>query len=47
MSSEHPASIPPDLIVELSRAKVKPGAQAEADRWTRMFNGRIAIASPR
>jgi hypothetical protein len=40
-SGERPASIPPGLIVELSRAKVKPGAQAEADRWMRMLNDRI------
>ncbi|HZP53821.1 DUF6176 family protein [Actinocrinis sp.] len=41
MDTERPASIPPGLIVELSRAKVKPGAQAEADRWMRMLNDRI------
>jgi hypothetical protein len=41
MDTERPASIPPGLIVELSRAKVKPGAHAEADRWMRMLNDRI------
>jgi len=28
-------------VVELSRAKVKPGAEAEADRWMRMLNDRL------
>lgn len=31
MDTERPASIPPGLIVELSRAKVKPGAHAEGE----------------
>ncbi|MFJ3306136.1 DUF6176 family protein [Streptomyces sp. NPDC086549] len=33
--------IPSGLVVELSRAKVKPGAEAEADRWMRMLNDRL------
>ncbi|MET9893519.1 DUF6176 family protein [Streptomyces sp. NPDC006465] len=41
MSEERPASIPSGLVVELSRAKVKPGAEAEADRWMRMLNDRL------
>lgn len=41
MSEVRPASIPSGLIVELSRAKVKPGAEAEADRWMRMLNDRL------
>ena len=32
-----PRSIPEGLVVELSRAKVLPGAGAEADRWMRML----------
>ena len=34
------ASIPEGLVVELSRAKVLPGAGAEADRWMRMLDER-------
>jgi hypothetical protein len=34
-------SIPEGLVVELSRAKVLPGASAEADRWMQMLNDRI------
>jgi hypothetical protein len=34
-------SIPEGLKVELSRAKVKPGASAEADRWMAMLNDRL------
>ena len=34
-------SIPEGLSVELSRAKVLPGASAEADRWMRMLNDRL------
>jgi len=41
MSAERPASIPPGLVVELSRAKVKPGASAEADKWMKMLNDRL------
>jgi len=41
MNTDRPASIPPGLVVELSRAKVKPGAEAEADRWMQMLNDRI------
>jgi hypothetical protein len=36
-----PASIPNGLVVELSRAKVLPGASAEADRWMAMLNERL------
>src|SRR4051794_24293639 len=36
-----PRSIPEGLIVELSRAKVLPGAGAEADRWMRMLDERV------
>jgi hypothetical protein len=35
------SSIPDGLIVELSRAKVLPGASAEADRWMKMLNDRL------
>jgi hypothetical protein len=35
------SSIPDGLVVELSRAKVLPGASAEADRWMKMLNDRI------
>jgi hypothetical protein len=31
MSQERPLSIPPGLVVRLSRAKVLPGASAQAD----------------
>lgn len=41
VSAERPASIPPGLVVELSRARVKPGAEQEADRWMRMLNDRL------
>jgi Family of unknown function (DUF6176) len=34
-------SIPEGLIVELSRAKVLPGASAEADKWMKMLNDRL------
>jgi hypothetical protein len=34
-------SIPPGLVVELSRGKVLPGASAEADRWMAMLNDRL------
>ena len=33
-------SIPNGLVVKLSRAKVLPGASAEADRWMTMLNDR-------
>ena len=36
-----PATIPQGLNVELSRAKVKPGQSAEADRWMQMLNERV------
>lgn len=36
-----PRSIPDGLIVELSRAKVLPGASEEADRWMRMLDDRV------
>jgi Family of unknown function (DUF6176) len=35
------SSIPDGLIVELSLAKVLPGASAEADRWMEMLNDRL------
>ncbi|WP_339134811.1 DUF6176 family protein [Streptomyces sp. f51] len=41
MSEDRPAGIPSGLVVELSRAKVKPGAEAEADKWMRMLNDRL------
>src|SRR3954451_11565257 len=36
-----PRSIPEGLVVELSRAKVLPGASAEADHWMRMLDDRV------
>ena len=39
--NERPATIPDGLRVELSRAKVKPGQSAEADRWMNMLNDRV------
>src|SRR3954449_3372673 len=36
-----PRSIPEGLVVELSRAKVLPGASAEAERWMRMLDDRV------
>lgn len=39
--TELPASIPPGLVVELSRCKVRPGASAEADKWMKMLNERL------
>ena len=36
-----PQSIPEGLVVELSRAKVLPGASAEADRWMQMLDDRV------
>jgi len=36
-----PRSIPEGLVVELSRAKVLPGASGEADRWMRMLDDRV------
>jgi len=41
MSQARPPSIPPGLVVRLSRAKVLPGASAEADRWMAMLNDRL------
>lgn len=38
--TQRPSTIPDGLRVELSRAKVKPGQSAEADRWMRMLNER-------
>ena len=35
-----PASIPEGLVVELSRAKVLPGASQEADQWMAMLDDR-------
>jgi hypothetical protein len=36
-----PRSIPEGLVVELSRAKVLPGAGEEADRWMAMLDDRV------
>jgi hypothetical protein len=36
-----PRSIPEGLVVELSRAKVMPGASAEADLWMQMLDERV------
>ena len=41
MSVSGPRSIPEGLVVELSRAKVLPGASAEADRWMQMLDERV------
>ncbi len=35
-----PTSIPEGLVLELSRAKVLPGASHEADRWMQMLDER-------
>jgi hypothetical protein len=39
--ADRPASIPPGLQVELSRARIKPGMGGEVDRWMRMLNDRV------
>ncbi len=36
-----PRSIPEGLVVELSRARVLPGASREADRWMQMLDDRV------
>ena len=41
MTPARSPSIPPGLVVELSRGKVLPGASAEADRWMAMLNDRL------
>jgi len=41
MSQERPLSIPPGLVVRLSRAKVLPGASAQADQWMAMLSDRL------
>jgi GNAT superfamily N-acetyltransferase len=41
VSQERPLSIPPGLVVRLSRTRVLPGASAEADRWMAMLNDRL------
>ena len=41
MTQTRSPSIPPGLVVELSRCKVLPGASAEADRWMAMLNDRL------
>jgi hypothetical protein len=41
MTSGQHASIPEGLSIELSRAKVLPGASHEADRWMDMLNERL------
>lgn len=35
-----PASVPPGMRLELSRAKVVPGRESEAEDWMRMLNDR-------
>ncbi|MBW0101631.1 DUF6176 family protein [Pseudonocardia sp. KRD291] len=40
MSTERPRSIPEGLVVELSRSKILPGKEREADRWMAMINER-------
>lgn len=40
-ATERPSSIPPGLVIELSRGKVLPGAGPEADRWMKMLNDRL------
>ncbi len=37
---EMPASVPPGMRLELSRARLLPGAQEETDRWMRMLHDR-------
>ena len=39
--ADRPASIPPGVRVELSRARIKPGMSGEVDRWMRMLNDRL------
>jgi hypothetical protein len=39
--ADRPASIPPGVRVELSRARIKPGMSGEVDRWLRMLNDRL------
>ena len=41
MTEINPASIPDGLKVRLLRARVLPGAGAEADRWMAMLNERL------
>lgn len=41
MPHRKPASIPEGLVVRLLRAKVLPGASAEADRWMAMLDDRV------
>ncbi|WP_328317943.1 DUF6176 family protein [Streptomyces sp. NBC_00388] len=41
MTADRPASIPEGLVVELSRAKVRPDGGPEADRWMQMLNNRL------
>jgi len=41
MTEINPASIPDGLKVRLLRARVLPGAEAEADRWMAMLNERL------
>jgi hypothetical protein len=38
---DHPSSIPSGLHVELSRARLLPGASDTTDRWMAMLNDRI------
>ena len=41
MTTANPASIPAGLVIRLMRAKVLPGAGAEADKWMAMLNERL------
>jgi hypothetical protein len=41
MTETRSPSIPPGLVVELSRGKVLPGASAEADRWMAILDDRV------
>lgn len=42
MSTDRPSGIPEGLVVELSRSKILPGKEQEADRWMAMINERYA-----
>lgn len=41
MAPAHPPSIPPGVVVELSRSRVLPGMGDEVDRWMAMLHDRI------
>jgi hypothetical protein len=42
--ADGPASIPPGLRVRCARARIRPGMEAEAERWMQMLNDRQAEA---